>query len=189
MTTTQSTNTIAGVSTAAVQKATGKDWQEWCEMIDKIPGMPLPHKDIARYLHEKEGLSGWWSQMVTVGYENARGLRGKHQHGDTYEISRTKTINAPLSALFRAWSAESERDAWLGDHPLFIRKANPEKSMRITWSDEVTRVNVYFYDHGANKSKVAVQHVKLADSKAAEQKKDFWSASLDRLKKYLESGT
>jgi hypothetical protein len=29
----------------------------------------MPHKQIAEYLYEKHGLSGWWSQVVTVVYE------------------------------------------------------------------------------------------------------------------------
>jgi hypothetical protein len=38
----------------------------------------MPHKQIAEYLYEKHGLSGWWSQVVTVVYEQERGLREKH---------------------------------------------------------------------------------------------------------------
>ena len=42
----------------------------------------MPHKQIAEYLYEKHGLSGWWSQVVTVVYEQERGLREKHQKSD-----------------------------------------------------------------------------------------------------------
>ena len=36
----------------------------------------MPHKEIARLLFEKGYIeNGWWGQMVTVGYEYARGRR------------------------------------------------------------------------------------------------------------------
>ena len=35
----------------------------------------MSHKEIAEYLNEKRGVPGWWSQMVTVTYEQERGLR------------------------------------------------------------------------------------------------------------------
>ena len=48
---------------------------------------------MAELLHEKYSVPGWWSQMVTVGYEQARGLRVKHQKKSGFEISATRTID------------------------------------------------------------------------------------------------
>jgi hypothetical protein len=78
---TSTTNKTAGISSAAVKKATGKDWKQWFTLLDKAGARKMPHKDIACLVYEKHQVSGWWAQMVTVGYEQARGLRQKHQAG------------------------------------------------------------------------------------------------------------
>ena len=66
---------IPGMSDAAVKAKTGKDWAGWFGALDKAGAANLNHPQIARLLHEKHGVAGWWSQMVTVEYELARGLR------------------------------------------------------------------------------------------------------------------
>ena len=66
----------AGISSAAVAKATGYGWDYWLKVLDKAGAASLPHRDIARMLYDKLGLrKSWWAQMIAVGYEQARGLR------------------------------------------------------------------------------------------------------------------
>lgn len=70
--------------------------------------------------------------MVTVGYEQARGLRDKHQKTDGFSASVSKTLSVPLGRLFEIWSDEQTRAAWLGES-FTVRKATQNKSMRVTW--------------------------------------------------------
>ena len=65
---------LAGMSDAAVKKATGRDWREWVAILDAEKSAEKPHRDIARYVASL-GTPDWWSQTVTVGYERIRGLR------------------------------------------------------------------------------------------------------------------
>ena len=123
---------------------------------------------------------------MTVGYEQARGLRQPHQKGDTFEISKSRTYAVPVEQLYKAWADEELRRRWLPENPIHIRKATAGKSMRITWSDQATGLNVYFYSKGLAKSQVMVQHVKLANSEQAEAQKVFWAAALERLAHLLE---
>jgi len=185
MTNPESELIVAGVSDGAVRNATGKNWEQWFRIIDGFGGAQKPHKDIARHLSEANGLSGWWSQMVTVGYEQARGMRVLNQKGAYFEISRSRTYPVPIEALYKAWSDGALRQKWLPGFPIHIRKATPETSMRITWSDQVTGLNVYFYRKGLAKSQVTVQHVKLPDADRAEQQKAFWESALARLDEVL----
>jgi len=178
--------TLAGVSDAAVKKATGKGWQEWLALLDNAGAAGMAHKDIALYLYEKQGVPDWWCQMLTVGYEQARGRREKHQMGDSYEVSRSKTIDVSLAKLYAAWADEALRKAWLPGKKVEIRKATPRKSMRITWAGGPTGVNVAFTAKGPRKSSVTVQHIKLAGAEEAERMKGFWAEALERLKKKLE---
>ena len=180
------TEKTAGMSDAAVQAKTGKTWPEWFKILDAAGAKKMPHREIATYLYERHKMDGWWAQMVTVGYERARGLREKHQRPEGYEISTSKTVAAPLPALYKAWHDEKTRIRWLPEKGMVIRKATENKSMRITWVDGKTSLSVNFYAKGHGKSQVAVQHGKLRDAKAAERMKTHWAKTLGRLQEVLE---
>jgi len=184
---TSSQGKVAGIGNEAVQAKTGKTWAQWLKLLDAAGAKKMSHRDIAAHLHRKHKLSGWWSQMVTVGYEQARGLREQYQVPSGYQAHASKTVNAPLAALFEAWADEQERANWLGRHRLTIRKATPRKSMRITWEDGSTSVEVNFYARGKSKSQVALEHRKLAAAADVPRMKAFWSKALDALKACLES--
>src|SRR6185503_16038426 len=119
--------------------------------------------EIAEYLYDRQGVPGWWSQMVAVTYEQERGLREKHERPDGYSVSASKTFDVSLSTLYKYWSDEKLRSRWLKDE-FAVRKATKDKSMRITWSDS-TSVEVNFYGKGDSKSQASVQHTKLASAK------------------------
>ena len=129
----------------------------------------------------KYDVGPWWQQMVAVGYEQAAGLRARHERPDGYSISRSKTIAAPMSAIFAAWQDGALRARWLAHPRIEIRTATRNKSLRITWADRKTHVEVNFYDKGRGKNTVAVQHNKLADARAADKMKNYWGKQLDRL--------
>ena len=136
------------ISDAAVQAKTGRVWTEWFTLLDAEGAAGLAHREIAVALREQHGLSGWWSQMVTVAYEQARGLREPHQTSRGYQVGVSKTVPVAVDALFTAWEDEVSRRRWLGDEPITIRRATRPKSMRITWSDGRSNVDVSFWDKG-----------------------------------------
>ncbi len=175
------------MSHAAVQTKTGKNWQQWFEILDAAGARKMDHKGIVRVLNDRYKVEPWWRQMVAVTYEQARGLREKHQKPGGYEISVSKTVASRLTDLFEAWTEEKTRRRWLRDHALTIRNATPHKSLRITWTDGVTHLDVNFYTKGDAKNLVVVQHGKLPDAKAAATMKAYWSEALGRLKRSLEA--
>lgn len=164
---------------AAVKAKTGKDWRQWFVILDKAGAKKMSHKEIAEYLHGKHGVPGWWSQMVTVTYEQERGLREKHERTDGYSVSASKTYKVPVGVLYKNWSDEKLRRQWLKDK-FTVRRATANKSMRITWTDN-TSVEVNFYAKGSTKSQAAVQHGKLASSAQVERTRVRWKAALERL--------
>jgi uncharacterized protein YndB with AHSA1/START domain len=183
---TAKTDKAAGISSAAVKKATGKDWSQWFALLDNAGARRIPHKEIATLLYKKHKLPGWWAQMVTVGYEQARGRREKHQKPGGYQVGASKTLAVPLSTLFKAWKNSRTRSRWLPEERLVIRKATANKSMRITWPDQ-TSVDVNFCPKGRGKSQVSVQHGKLPNPKAAARMKAYWKDALARLHSTLQS--
>ena len=182
-----SNDTYAGISSDAVRAKTGKGWAEWFTVLDKAGAAKWPHKEIAIHLHDRCGCPDWWSQMVTVGYEQARGLRVKHQTASGFSASASKTVAVPVAKLFAAWIDAKARAKWLPDAAkITIRTATKNKSVRITWSDGASSVEVNFYAKGTAKSQVSIERRKLANVKAVAQVKAYWSAALAKLKSLLE---
>jgi uncharacterized protein YndB with AHSA1/START domain len=175
------------MSDAAVQAKTGKTWPEWFAILDAAGAQAMDHKGIVAHLHlHHPELGGWWEQMVTVTYEQARGLRAKHQKADGYQVSASKTVAAPLSAVYAAWLDETTRASWLPDAAFTVRKATPEKTLRFTWTDGQSDVEVRFSSKGETKSALTVQHSKLANQEEATRMKGYWGEALERLKDLQE---
>jgi uncharacterized protein YndB with AHSA1/START domain len=180
------TKTASRMSDAAVQAKTGKIWDEWFKILDKAGGKKMNHKEIVAYLSGNYNVGPWWQQMVTVTYEQARGLREVYQKTGGFSANSSKTFAAPLAKLYKAWSDAKLRSRWLPEKGIVIRTATPEKSMRITWSDGKTSVSVNFYAKGEAKSQVALEHDKLPNAKAVVKMKAYWTAALGRLQEMLE---
>ena len=177
--------TLAGISTAAVAKATGHGWSHWLKALDKAGAATLPHGEIVKLLSKALGLKHpWWVQMVAVAYEQARGSRQPRERKNGFATTVTRTVAVPINALYAAWE-EGRRGDWLPD-AIEVRRATKNKSMKITWPDG-SGIDVSFYDKGGNKAVVAVEQTKLPDPSAVEVAKKIWGSALDRLKATLES--
>jgi uncharacterized protein YndB with AHSA1/START domain len=179
-----------GVGDAAVRKATGQGWNEWFKILDDAGASLMEHAAIATLLGETHSVPEWWSQTITVGYEQARGLRRKNEATDGFQAGVSKTINAATAKLYRAWEDEATRTRWMGDHKVEIRVANTDKNIRMTWlvqgPDEGSSVEVYFWPKDANKCLVQVQQRKLADAEAVQRVRAFWSVKLENLRAAME---
>ena len=174
----------ARIGDEAVRKRTGKPWAEWFAILDQAGAKKRAHKEIVAILDEYD-IGGWWQQMVTVAYEQDRGLRHTHQKPEGFEISSSKTIDVAVGELFAAWEDKKLRAKWLKEK-ITIRKATKNQSLRVTWPDGNNAVSVNFYPKGKDKSQLAVQHGKLQDAAEAQRKKKFWTAALEKLKSFLE---
>jgi uncharacterized protein YndB with AHSA1/START domain len=170
------------MSDEAVKAKTGKTWDQWFAILDKAGAKELSHKEIVQLLNSKHDVGPWWQQTVTVTYEQARGLRDKHEKPGGYQISVSRTVNVPVATLYKAVANERSRGQWLSENGLTVRKATTNKSMRVTWKDGKSSLEINFYPKGDDKSQVVVQHSKLPDAKAASKMKTFWGEALDRLR-------
>jgi uncharacterized protein YndB with AHSA1/START domain len=176
---------LAGMSDETIAAKTGCTWEKWVGHLDYFGAADKPHREIVDHVNEKFGIPGWWAQSVTVGYERIRGLREIGQRrGGSYETTKSKTIAAPVARLFAAFADAKARKRWLPGVELVVRKATPDKSVRITWVDG-TSVEAGFYPKGPEKSMVAVAHTKLPDRARADELKRFWGERLDALAEQL----
>jgi len=177
---------LAGVGSDAVMRATGKAWSEWLELLDREGAMHMPHKDIALLLSRKCGVPNWWSQMVTVGYEQARGLRDVYQHADGYAANASRTFDVGVKQLFSAWTDPKARTKWLPKAPLEVRRSVNGRRLHMSWTSGDSRVQVNFFAKGDGKSQVQVEHAKLPSAASVTRQKAYWTEALGRLKAMLE---
>lgn len=175
-------------SDEAVKAKSGKTWAEWFKILDKAGAKKWQHKEIARFLSEKQKVSPWWSQMISVGYERGRGIRQKFQKCDgEFSASASRTLNVPLSRLYEAWADEKLRCEWLPDAEMEVTSLTKQKYFRAKWDGGASRLSVGFYAKGPLKSQVAVDHEKLASADDCGKMKSYWFEALNRLEKLLVS--
>ena len=136
---------------------------------------------------QQPGVSSWWSQMLTVAYEQARGRRVRHQRPDGFTITASKTVAVPVNELFTAFVDEAHRAQWLPGATLTVRTATASRSARYDWEDGATRVNVGFTAKSDTSSTIALSHARLPDADTAEEMKRWWRERLAELKTLLEA--
>lgn len=176
---------LAGMSDQTIREKTGRGWEDWVRIIDERGGREMTHGERASLINEKYDVDGWWSQMVTTGYERIRGMRARGQRMDgSWEASKSKTYAVPVAELFEAWSNAKLRRRWLTEAGVKVRTAHAPKSMRLGFPDG-TIASVGFMPKGGGKSSVAVQHTKLTDKEATERTKHFWGERLSALAEVL----
>lgn len=170
-----------GISSDAVKAKTGCDWDRWIKTLDRDKAYELPHKEIARLVGEKYKIGPWWRQMVTVGYEQAKGLRVAHQKTDGYSANLSRTMALPIEAAFGQWSDAKLRKKLTGAAKYKVTTVTPAKWVRLAFEDG-SRVNVGFYVKGEGKCQVTIEHNKLASVDDVKGRKEYWTEVLERMK-------
>jgi hypothetical protein len=175
---------LAGLSDERVLAATGRGWVDWVALLDQEGGRTRPHGELARWV-SSIGTPDWWSQMVVVGYERIRGVRAYGQRMDkTWEVSRSRTLNAPLSTVFEALADADQRAQWLTGLAITRAASTKNKSVRLTCEDG-TKIDLRLTVKG-EKTILGIGHVKMPSKEHAEQMKTFWDERLAALKAMVE---
>ncbi|WP_152189114.1 hypothetical protein [Georgenia satyanarayanai] len=174
--TTRRHDEVIGADTVA--RATGRARKDWFGLLDAAGAEDWAHQRIAEWLVTEHDVDGWWAQSLTVGYEQARGMRlpGQRQDG-TFDANVSKTVGAPAEETFAHVVDDALRTAWVPGWQ--VVSASAPRRARIT-DDDGARVVVELAA-GAGKVRVAVQHGRLPDVDAVAEWKDFWRAALGRL--------
>jgi predicted Zn-dependent protease len=170
------------VSPEAIEKATGKSWDDWLAFFESIDAASLSHADIARKTHEQGGATGWWSQMLTVAYEQHIGRRvpGQDCEGE-FSVAVSKILNSDMDASLQWWQNA------VGGQDTFADVAisrGPDVSETDKWRywraglADGSRVNVNIYEKAAGKSILGIQHEKLESTEQVEHWRAFWKKLL-----------
>jgi uncharacterized protein YndB with AHSA1/START domain len=172
---------------SGIERATGRDREEWFRVLDEWGAPGRPYRDIAGWLTGEHGMSTWWAQKLIVEYEQARGLREPGVRPDgTFEAGASKTLAVPAPRAYQAVTEPELRSRWLPGESLTQREGSrPGKVARFDRPDG-TRITVQFEIQADDKCTVSVQHQRLPDVDAAEAAKAYWRARLTELKALLE---
>jgi hypothetical protein len=174
---------INGISSEAVEKATGKSWSEWIKIIDKEGGGSMTHKEIARMLTDKKHITrGWWGQMITVGYEYAHGRRVVGETADAgFEIGVQKMIPADKETLWKFLNSPEGKKTWQGDTEVTVRTEKPGERLRMSYNDSVLQITLTCNRNTPEKTNVNFHQEKLKSSKEREHMRKHWKEVLDTI--------
>lgn len=187
-------NKINGVSSNAVEKATGKSWNDWVKLLDKEKCADKSHKEIAKLVFEKYvPKSGWWSQMVTVGYEYAKGKRvvGKTET-QGYEIGVQKMLYVKKEKLWKFLDSPKGRALWLGkevEHEM--RTVKKGERMRMKWkpnawkNTSILQITLFCPRNTMEKTNLNFHQEKLNSTKQRNEMRKHWHDVLERIEESL----
>ena len=164
----------------SVREATGRSWNDWCDLIEAQPIEAEGHAAVARWLADEHRLDGWWSQAVTIGWERITGRRVPGQLTDgTFAANKSKTMAGDADALRTVLLDDGARaDLFLGvDSEL--RSKPTTKVLRLAMAEGIALLSIE--DRGDGRMRVGIQHTDLPDLSARENWAAYWSAWLDDL--------
>lgn len=191
---------------ASVRKATGKSLPEWFRLIDSQRLAEKGRRELTSHL-VSAGLDEWWAVTVAVEHEKASGAVEKDGRPKAYSLCATKTIAAPVSKVFGAWSDASLLDRWLGPgtkldfrdggrlenrdgNRATLLRIRKDKDLRLAWESEGlapgSAVEVLFADKGKGKTGVTLNHTRIQERRDADVLRASWGAALDALKAAVE---
>jgi hypothetical protein len=170
-----------GMSDEAIRRGTGKTWDELFQRLDEWGAAQRTHPEIAIFAEQEFGVTGWWAQTITVGYERARGMRKKHERTDGYTVSVSRTFDVPLERLFHLFADEAERVTWLKPELIRFRTLTQNKAWRCEMVEDGSRIEVRFTSKTPEKTSVSIQQTRLVTEEHVPAWRAFWKERLDRL--------
>lgn len=178
---------------AVILANTGRTWDDWVDLIDAGPGKAAGHTAIAAWVHAQGGLTHWWAQGVTVGYERIVGLRMPGQMPDgTFSVSRSRIlrIDAPV---FRAMLLDdADRADLLPGFDLGLRSKPASKSLRFSFARDGESIGIVMFSLDVapgDRLRVTVTHEKLDSVETGEHWKGFWSEWLAAIDEVAADGS
>ena len=171
-----------------VERATNRTWDEWLQFMDGIGAKDLDHKAIAlRVYEELDGTVdqlGWWTQAVTVAYEQYIGRRIPGQRPDgTFQTSVSRSTTLGMQELMDRWEEFAAGDEVVqgivagGD----LKVSGTDR--RISWRTKArdgSSVVVISEPKKNGTASLVVQHMGLATLELNEEARERWASVVSR---------
>jgi hypothetical protein len=171
-----------------VERATSRTWEEWLRFMDGIGAQELDHRAIALKVYEEldgtvEQL-GWWTQAVTVAYEQHIGRRIPGQRSDgTFQTSVSRSTTLGMDELMDRWREFAAGDETVrgivvdGD----LRVGGTER--RITWRAKArdgSSVIVTSEPKKNGTASIVATQIGLRTAELNEEARERWAAVIAR---------
>lgn len=183
--------------------ATGKTLDDWIAYLESKPDLAAKRRDAIHDLYDQtnRGPDVWWPTTIFVEYERKHGKTKKDGLLEGYTICSTKTIAAPVEAIYAAWKDPGTVKEWYGEfksdgtdesgNQADLVRDRENKDLRYTWQTagvpHQTQADVTFQDKGKGKTLVTITHAKIQTREEADGLRNAWGHALDKLKSILES--
>ena len=178
---------------APVERATHRSWDDWLRFMDRIGAEDLDHKAIALQVHEElDGTLeqvGWWTQSVTVAYEQHIGRRLPGQRSDgTFQLSVSRATPFGMQDLMDRWQEFAASDETVQG---IVVDGEPRVSgteRRITWRTKArdgSSVVVTSEPKKNGTASLVVNQVGLATPERTDEARELWASIVGR---FLEQG-
>lgn len=164
----------------AVRDATGRGWDEWCDLIEAWPGHTDGHAAVASHLRSTHSVDGWWSQAVTGGWERITGRRLPNQMADgTFTASRSRTVTVDHAALRAALLDEEDRRDLFPGEVTELRSRPSTKALRVRVGPGTAVIDLAPRPDG--RVTVSVAHERLPSIDDLAEWKAWWGDWLEAL--------
>ncbi|MGV3614485.1 MAG: hypothetical protein ACO1SV_04035 [Fimbriimonas sp.] len=167
---------------------TGRTRAEWHAILDAFGCLEKGHALTARWLEDQHGVSPWWAQTLTLDYERSHGREVGRRSSAQFGVSVTRTLNAPVEAVWQAWSEPEERAQWdvapIGEP----RKTTLLERMLFGAATlaKDSRLTVEFRPRPDGRTTVVVTHEPLGDRETCDAMRTYWRDRLTALRAHLE---
>ena len=193
------------ITDAACKKATGKTLKQWFKELDAMDGLKKGRRACTQHIYTKE-LGAWWPTTIYVEYEAHHGVTKKDGLAEGYSICVTKSINAPVANVYKAWTNAAKFKEMFGDGGKQSVKVDgeiscksgckgtftrirPDKDLRFMWKHKgctaPMQVDVQFQDN-KGKCLMNVMTSRIQTRAESDGLRDAWTDALNRLKAMCE---
>ena len=195
--------TRSPVSDAKVREKTGHGLDHWFAVLDRFGAVEKGHTAAARHLCDVHRVPGWHAQSITVAFERARGVRVANQRCDgDFEVSVSKVVSAETATIIKAFTDRGHRQRWTAAVDPALAKAlvaglndktskgfvvRPDGLGRFRYKWDGTTVQFYVTEKPGGKASIVVQHTRLADAGAVDERRAQWKAAFAALASYLSA--
>lgn len=174
-----------GVNIAAIEKATGKTWDEWLEFLTNHEAQAFSHKDIAQLVSEKGGVSGWWAQSISVAYEQEINRRVPGQGNDgKFQVSVSKTYLGSKEEALAKWVALTKKDKTFNEVSIARPATTSQGKTFVYWHcglEDGSRLSMNIYEKEKAKAVIGLEHGNLLTNAEIESWRAYWKSLLSKL--------
>ncbi len=164
----------ANLSSGDLVTNTGKQREQWLEIVYQSAHREAKQKEIASFLRDSYRVQKWWANSIALMYLKWREAP-KSIAGSDKVLRASKTIEATSSRVFSILNSEK---IYGPDFKRILKQIDSERLV-LSFADE-TRATITLQSHGVS-SDVLVEHEFIVGKENVKQRTVFWSELLEQV--------